>query len=307
MEKNKFYIGDNIDVLKWEIDNNSIDFSYIDPPFGTNRDFDDFDDRWKNPKTFVNDFLYPRLELIRDKLKKTATIAVHCDSTAAHYIRVALDDIFGYKRFVNEIIWQTGGNTKTKKKLYKKHDNIMVYSKSAKYTFNPIYKPYDEQYFKQNNPKMCEIRKKYYSSCAIHNAQPKQIPRPNLRYDFNGHNKQWLVTKEKLQMLHDTDRLTYSKNGIPRIKRYLDEMDGIPLHDVWTDIPSIQIGEKMDYATQKPVNLIKRIVQLYSNKNDTVLDIFAGTGTTGRACKLLNRNYILIDKNEKGKKLFKSC
>ena len=107
-----------------------------------------------------------------------------------------------------------------------------------------------------------------------------------------------------MQSLHDDDRLVYNKKGIPRIKRYLDEMSGVPIKDLWTDISQIQGSEKLDYPTQKPVKLLQRVVSLYSNEHDKVLDPFAGSGTLGRAAIALKRSYTLIDINEKGKDIF---
>jgi site-specific DNA-methyltransferase (adenine-specific) len=109
-----------------------------------------------------------------------------------------------------------------------------------------------------------------------------------------------------MQELHNDDRLEYNNKGIPRIKRYVSESKGIPLRDVWTDILSLQRSEKLGYATQKPVELIERFVKLYSNEGSNCLDIFAGSGTLGRACINTDRNYLLIDKNEKAKKIFDS-
>ena len=109
-----------------------------------------------------------------------------------------------------------------------------------------------------------------------------------------------------MQKLHDEDRLQYNKEGIPRIKRYYHEMKGIPFKDVWTDISSIQVGEKLDYATQKPIKILRRLLDLYTKENDLCLDIFAGSGTLGRACLEKNRKYILIDMNPKGKEIFEN-
>ena len=106
-------------------------------------------------------------------------------------------------------------------------------------------------------------------------------------------------------MLHDDNRLEYSPiTGVPRVKKFLDEMDGIPVKDVWTDIKQIQGEEKLDYATQKPVALMNRIVEMFSNKDSTILDPCAGSGSIGRSAIATNRNYILFDINDKAKKLF---
>ena len=108
-----------------------------------------------------------------------------------------------------------------------------------------------------------------------------------------------------MKMLHDDNRLEYSPiTGIPRVKKYLDEMDGIPVKDVWSDIKQIQGVEKMDYATQKPVALLNRILKMFSNENSIVLDPCAGSGTVGRSAIATNRNYILFDINNDGKMLF---
>ena len=81
-------------------------------------------------------------------------------------------------------------------------------------------------------------------------------------------------------------------------------MDGIPITDLWTDISNTQAGEKVDYATHKPVSLLKRIINLYSNEGDLVVDMFGGSGTTGIAAIQTNRKYLLIDINSKGKRIF---
>ena len=108
-----------------------------------------------------------------------------------------------------------------------------------------------------------------------------------------------------MQQLHDADRLAYNTNGVPRVKRYVHELDGIPITDLWTDINNTQFGEKVDYATQKPIKLLDRIIKMYSNENDLVVDIFAGSGTTGISALGNNRKYLMVDINEKGKEIFK--
>lgn len=148
------------------------------------------------------------------------------------------------------------------------------------------------------------VSQKEYVTTAIHNSQPDVNPRLNLRYEWNGHKKQWYTTLEKMQQLHDDNRLQYNSKGVPRIKRFLDEMDGIPIRDVWNDISNIQNGEKLDYATQKPVKLLERIIKMLTSEGDLVLDPFAGSGTTGRAAINLKRNYILFDISQKGKDEF---
>ena len=299
---NNYYVGDNIILLN-KLNNNSIDLIYFDPPYNTGRNFYDFDDKFKSKEEYIQ-FIKLRIYQCHRVLKNTGTIVIHIEPKISHYFRIMCDEIFGESNFRNEIVWQTGGNAKNKYKLNRFHDTIIVYSKSSSQTFNPVYFEYDEEYKKKSNVKFCNIHKKEYVTTAIYNAQPDVNPRMNLRYNWNGFDKQWYVTKDKMEKLHQENRLEYNKDGLPRIKRFLDEMEGIPLRDIWCDINNVQSGEKINYATQKPVKLIERIVQLYTNENDICLDIFAGSGSLGRACINKNRQYLLFDINNKGKELF---
>ena len=299
---NNYYVADNIELLK-QLGNASIDLIYFDPPYNTGRHFYDFNDKFKTKEEYI-DFIKLRIIECHRVLKNTGTIVIHIEPKISHYYRILLDDIFGDTNFRNEIVWQTGGNAKNKYKLNRFHDTLIVYSKSGTQTFNPLYFEYDETYKKKSNVKHCAIHQKEYVTTAIYNAQPEVNPRLNLRYEWKGHNKQWYVTKEKMAILHEENRLEYNKDGLPRIKRFLDEMEGVPLRDIWCDINNVQSGEKINYATQKPVKLLERIIKLYSNESNLCLDIFAGSGTLGRACVNSNRNYLLFDINDKGKELF---
>ncbi len=301
--ENIYLVGDNLKLFG-SLPDCSVDLIYFDPPFNTGRDFYDFDDKFKSMSSFRDGFLKPRIEQCKRILKSSGNIVIHVDPTISHHVRMVLDELFGEKLFVNEVAWVTGGNAKNKKKMNRFHDSIICYRKSNKSIFNPQYKPYDEEYRKRSSVKVCEITEKEYVTTAIHNSQPHINPRMNLRYEWNGHENQWYVTKEKMQNLHDENRLHYNKKGVPRIKRYLEEMDGVPVRDVWSDINNTQAGEKLNYATQKPVKLLERIVKMFSNPGDIVLDPFAGSGTTGRASINLDRRYILFDINEKGKQVF---
>ena len=302
----QYTIGDNLESLK-KIPDQSLTLVYFDPPYNTGRNFHDFDDRFKSIKSYV-DFMTERIAECHRVIRPGGHIVIHIEPRISHYFRVVCDEIFGMNNFKNEIVWKTGGNAKNKYQLNRFHDTIIVYSKKVKSTdklvFNPIHFAYDDDYRKKSNVKMCDHHKKEFVTTASHNAQPNVNPRPNLRYSFNGHEKQWYVTQEKMHVLHDDNRLVYNGNGVPRIKRFLDEMDGIPLRDIWCDISNTQSGEKVDYATQKPVKLLERIVELYSNPDDVCMDIFAGSGTLGIASVNLDRKYILLDINQHGKDMF---
>ena len=304
MVYNRFQIGDNLQLLK-TLEDESIDCVYFDPPYNTGRDFFDFDDSFSSKEEYL-EFMRKRISECFRVLKNTGTIVIHVEPRISHYYRILCDEIFGERHFKNEIVWKTGGNAKNKTKLNRYHDVLIVYEKTSHQIFNPMYFSYDKEYKRKSNVKICEHSGKEYVTTAAHNSQPKVNPRPNLTYNWNGHTKQWYVCKEKMEKLHKEHRLQYNKKGIPRIKRFLSEMDGIPLRDVWVDISNVQLGEKADYATQKPVKLLERVVQLYSNEGGVCLDPFAGSGTLGRACILHGRQYILFDTNPKGKEIFEA-
>ena len=295
--KNQYIVGDNLELLaKIKEEYN---FCYIDPPYNTGRDFGDFVDKFEDMSAFV-DFLKPRIKLMHKKLSADGMFVLHVDSIASHYCKVMMDEIFDIKNFQNEIILCTSGMKKVKTKLMRSHDVILVYSKNkSKATFNPIYLPYPKTGKKYKSDSCGE-----YTTSAAVNSQPDVIKRPNLRYEWNGNHRQWWVSKEKMKKLHDENRLEYNDKGIPRIKRYLHELDGIPLRDVWNDISSVQGNEKLQYATQKAVKLLERLLELYSKPDANCIDFFAGSGTLGRACIKMGRNYTLFDLNPQGKKVF---
>lgn len=300
----EYFIGDNLELLKKLLENKyKFQLIYLDPPYNTGRDFNDFNDKFEDIKEYAYDFLKPRFEIMKKLLTDDGVIVVHVEPKVSHYVRIVMDEVFGIKNFQNEIAWKSGGNKKSSKKLMRFHDTIIVYSKNTKYKYNPLYLPYGDEYKKNNTIKIDDNGE--YTTSAAHNSQPDVIKRINLRYEWNGHQKQWWWSKEKMEKLHNEDRLHYNAQGIPRVKKYLHEMEGIPVRDLWLDINQIQGSEKLDYATQKPVELLERIVKMYTNEGDYVLDPFAGSGTTARACLNTNRNYVMMDINQKGLEIFK--
>jgi DNA modification methylase len=144
---NQLYCGDCLSILDL-IPNSSIDLIYIDPPFYSQKSYEmvrgdeaerfAFEDRWKGGiNTYLND-LMERIQKLYEKLKPTGLIFVHLDWHICHYVKVEMDKIFGYGRFLNEIIWyyKTGGMSK--RWFGRKHDNILLYSKTGEYKFNQL-------------------------------------------------------------------------------------------------------------------------------------------------------------------------
>lgn len=222
--------GDNLEILR-DIKSSSVDLIYIDPPYNTGK-------MQRRGKLAYNDmyndflgFMRPRLEQAHRILKWEGSLFVHLDYREVHYVKVALDSIFGRECFQNEIIWAYDYGARTKVRWPTKHDTILWYSKTDTYCFN-----YD----------------------AI-------------------------------------DRIPYMAPGL--VGKTKAELGKTPTDVWWNTIVHTTGKEKTGYPTQKPVNILKRIVRVHSNPGDLLLDFFAGSGSFGEAALSEGRNVILVDAN----------
>jgi site-specific DNA-methyltransferase (adenine-specific) len=237
------------------------------------------------------------LELHR-VLKPTGSLYLHCDPTASHYLKIVLDAIFGADKFINEITWKrTSSHNDAKRKFADVTDIIFCYAKGNDFTFNVQYTSYSEEYLEQFYRFTDENGRRYRLSDL---RSPN--PRPNLTYDYKGykpHPNGWAVSREKLELLDREGRLHFpaKKDGRIQLKRFLDEMPGMPVSNVWDDIQPVQAQaqERLGYPTQKPLALLERILQASSNEGDVVLDPFCGCGTAVHAAQKLGRQWIGID------------
>lgn len=237
-----------------------------------------------------------RLVELHRVLKPTGSLYLHCDPTASHYLKVVLDTICGPENFRSEIIWQRTSSHNDSKKWGAVHDVIFYYGKSKRVTWNPIFIGYDQGYI-DDFYRYEDERGVYRLDHIIRSSS--MGPRPNLVYEHKGFIPEWgwRVTRDKLEALEADNRIARSKSGRPYLKRYLHEQKGVPAKDVITDIPPIsaQSAEKLGYPTQKPLELLERIIEASSNPGDIVLDPFCGCGTTVVAAEKLGRKWVGID------------
>jgi site-specific DNA-methyltransferase (adenine-specific) len=240
------------------------------------------------------------IELYR-VLKPTGSLYLHCDPTASHYLKLLLDSIFGPMNFRNEIIWQrTTGKGLTSKKLPINHDVILSCQKSdqAKWNAEATFVRYDLGNLPSKTVGKYSHKDpdgRLYQLDNLINPNPN---RPNLTYEFLGVTRVWRWTKARMQEAYNNGLVVQPSHGsVPRLKRYIDEQRGIPLGDIWTDIPPLnsQAQERLGYPTQKPLALLERIVNVSSNPGDTILDPFCGCGTAIHAAQKLGRAWIGID------------
>jgi adenine specific DNA methylase Mod len=294
---NELIFGDNLQVLATLLETyeGKIDLIYIDPPFDSKANYKkrielkgteknkqinvqqiQYTDRWE-PAAYLQ-FIYERLILLHRLLAPTGSIYVHCDWRKAHSIKLVLDEIFGEERYRNEIIWKRGTVKGAKAKgnqFARNHDSIFFYTKSEQYTFNRPYLPFDEAYKKRFNKDDKDGKGPYRDDQAI-----------------GTRSKQTIEVMKKMGKI-------YKVKGKWRIKTYLQELQGIVVDDNWTDIPEVNVMSKdrTMYPTQKPEQLLTRMIEASTNEGDLILDCFCGSGTTAAVAAKLKRNFIAIDNN----------
>lgn len=309
METQAIYCGDNLDKLR-QMPDACLDLIYIDPPFNSNRDHEvsrgetkerrSFGDRHGSTGAYI-DFMRPRCQELFRVLAKTGCFYYHCDWHASHYVKVMLDQIFGEDNFLNEIVWKRNAahsNAKQGAKSYGRiHDILLFYAKGKGRTFNTKFVPYTQDYINSHYRHVeGGTGRRYRKGDMTANKAGGDTS-----YEWKGikpyAGRYWAYTKEKMEEFEGQGRLIYTKTGMPEYKRYLDEMPGQSLQDVWDDIRPLnsQALERMGYPTQKPLPLLERIVQTSSNPDDIVLDAFCGSGTALVAAQRLERRWIGID------------
>ena len=244
------------------------------------------------------------LELHR-VLKPTGSLYLHCDPTASHYLKILLDAVFGARCFKNEIDWKRTTTHSDAKTWSSNADCILFYAKSEKdFTWNTPREPHSADYVRSKYGRDDKDGRGPYQLDNMTSPSPRHL----MMYEWRGFpfpEKGWRYQRDTMQRLHDEGRIWYptmasgelDTSRRPRLKRYLHEMEGGVMGDIWTDIPPLnsQAKERLGYPTQKPVALLERILAASSNAGDVVLDPFCGCGTTVHAAQKLGRQWIGID------------
>lgn len=271
----------------------SVDLIYADPPFFTGRLHSmngcSFDDTWANPEEYIA-WIKPRLEEFKRILKPTGSIYIHCDWHISHYLKVLADSIFGRNNFLNEIIWKRQSSHNDAKQGSKHfgriHDTILVYAGSQNYVWNQQYVPYDDAYIEHTYKYVESRTERRYAVGDL--TGPGGASKGNPLYEFLGVKRYWRYSKVKMFELLAVGKIAYEEGKVPMLKRYLDEMRGKTIQDIWTDIP-LNCKKGKRFPTQKPEGLLERIISTSSNPEQTVYEPFAGSATGGAICHKLSR------------------
>jgi len=349
--KNKLYFGDNLDIMREFIPDESVDLIYLDPPFNSKATYNmlfsekngtqsaaqitAFEDTWhwgyeaedafqeivtggygKLPALMnaMREFLGSndmmayltmmaiRLVEMHRVLKDTGSIYLHCDPTASHYLKLVMDAVFGIKCFRTEIIWKRSSahsDTKQGRKQHGHiHDTVLFYTKGKEWVWNPQYTDYDQSYLDSFYKHIEEGTGRRYRLGDLTAAKAGG----DTSYEFLGvrphQGRYWAYSRDKMEQMLKAGRIIQTAPGnMPCYKRYLDEMPGVPLQDIWTDVKHVpaQSKERMGYQTQKPEALLERMILSSSNEGDVVLDPFCGCGTTIAVAERLHRHWFGID------------
>ena len=322
--KNLLIWGDNKLVMSSLIKQGwagKINLIYIDPPFFTGADFtvrtklgDEsiekepsiieeraYKDTWSGGIASYLKYMYERLVLMRELLAENGSIYVHLDWHVGHYVKIMMDEIFGYENFQAEIVWQRTLGHHLASGMDVMTDYILWYSKTNNFIFNQQYQSLSEEELKEKFPfieketgrrfthEKLEQTSNIYSKGEVRVIQDKKVIS----------NVGWRWTQETFdKRLRENPYLIFwTKEGRPRYKRYADEYQGRKLGNLWTDISPLASGldERLDFDTQKPEALLRRIILASSNPGDIVADFFCGSGTTLAVAEKLGRRWIGSD------------
>ncbi len=271
-------------------------------------------DTWGHGLESYLNWFYETVVYCRELLHENGSLYCHLDLHVVHYAKCLLDEVFGSDTLRAEIIWKRATKLTNLKNYGIEHDTVLFYSKSQTFAFEQQYKPLKEQdvlskyiYLELPDGTVITLSKnqrlglaeipggRRFRGVPVTNMNPN---RPNLKYEYKGMIKVWATTKSRMLEL-EREGLIFqgTPDALPMKKQYLDEVEGAKCNDVWDDIPPVnsQALERTGYATQKPEELIERILKTSSKEHDLVLDCFVGSGTTAAVAERLNRRWIAAD------------
>jgi adenine-specific DNA-methyltransferase len=291
--------------------------AYLDPPFDTGRawqarlhlrgpqhqrgradlEVEAYRDRWTGDAYLA--FVHARLRAARSLLHPEGVLVLHCDARRSHHLRALGEEVFGADALRNEVVWlRRPGRTNTGRKLDQVTDRLLVFSRGKRPRVvlprtrdTPTAQAYIARRFTGT-----EAGGRRYMTSPLSSPNP----RANLRYEYDGHSPPpngWSISREKMAAWHAAGRLHFVPGGRIYRKVYLDEYPGQPVSDLWTDIPVLNAmaGERVGYPTQKPEALVRRLVEMFTEPGEVVLDGFAGSGTAAAVARRLGRRVVAVD------------
>lgn len=313
LDNNYFIFGDNYHVLKNLLHTHSgkIDLIYIDPPFATGRDYNSVDDNNAYSDKLLDneflEFLRKRLILLKDLLSEEGSIYLHIDKKIGHYVKIIMDEIFGYQNFINDITRIKCNPKNFSRNAFGNYSDIILF-----YAKNRDFNIWNDVTEKMSVAKMRELYTKKHPKFGHYTTNPIHAPGKTLDGDTGKEwkgllppkGRHWRYSREYLTELDCKGLIEWSTTGNPRKIVFAKEHKGFKIQDVW------EFKDKglsyVDYPTQKNRDLLRRIVLNSSNEDSIVLDCFAGSGGTLSIANELNRKWIGVDNSTHSYDVIKS-
>jgi site-specific DNA-methyltransferase (adenine-specific)/adenine-specific DNA-methyltransferase len=271
--------------------------------------------------------MHPRLALLHQMLREDGAVFISIDDNEVQSLRAMMDEIFGRRNFVATIIWQKIFSPKSSARhLSEDHDYVVLYAKNGdvwRPNLIPRTTAQDERYKNPDNDPRGPWTSGDLSARNFYSLGTYPVTCPSGRLiPGPPRGTYWRVSKEKFVEL-DADRRIWwgrSGNNVPRLKRFLSEvMEGVVPQTIWfhREVGNTQEAKKEVVAicdfedsasvfiTPKPTRLLRRVLEIGTDKDSLVLDSFAGSGTTGHAVLALNkadggrRRFILVELDQK--------
>jgi adenine-specific DNA-methyltransferase len=299
---NRILHGDNLPALATLAADmaGQIQCIYIDPPYATGACYDHYDDAADLSGWL--DMMHPRLMLLHRLLAADGVLFVQIDGRQLGYLKVMLDEVFGRRNWLNDIVWKRrGGSANPSSRLNNVTDFIVCYGKSEQSALRPVYSRHDAHTRAYIACRFRHVHEGRRFMLAPVERNKALGDRPPLRYEYRGYTPRhgWMMKREKLEELDAAGRLHWNSKGRPNRRVFLDDYAGQPVGNLWTDIKVINpmSRERLAFDGQKPEALLRRLLQLCTKPGDLVLDAFAGSGTTAAVAHKMKRRWIAVEQS----------
>lgn len=311
--------GDNLPVLEHLRPRHSgqVRCIYIDPPYNNRESYQHYEDRLDH-ETWVQQIV-SRIAVMHSFLREDGSLWVSIDDNEVHYVKVAIDQVFGRKNFITTIVWQQRTTRENRKVFSNNHEYLLVYAKDAR------------QFARGRNPVELskEVRSRYrnfdkdprgpWQSVSANvqagHATPGQfytIVAPNGTRHRPPSGRCWVYTEEKMKREIAAGNVWFGSkgDGVPRLKRFLSTgTRGLTPETLWfaEDVGTSDSAKKYQlrifpdhpvFDTPKPEPLVERVLRIATDADDLVLDAYLGSGTTAAVAHKMERRYIGIEEGE---------
>jgi len=322
--ENMLIQGDNLEALKALLPYyaGQVKCIYIDPPYNTQSAFEHYDDNLEHSIWLST--MYPRMELLRELLSEGGSIWVSIDDNEGHYLKVLLDEVFGRRNFISNVVWEKSDSPRMDAQYFSsRHDHLLVFAKNID-TFK-LEKLVGNGEIAEHYKKTDEQGRKYYTKPlrAMGGQGDSRVARPNLYFPLDapdgiqvvpvrrdGSDGAWRWGKEKIKAEFSRIEWVKGKKGwTPYFRIYADAESTRPAETIWkheevgsnrtskNEVRNL-FSDMIPFGTPKPEKLLKRVIELSTVPNDIVLDSFSGSGTTIAVSHKMGRRYIGVEIGE---------